>query len=109
MKKTIVGIVTATLALTALPGMASAGPWQTIDARQDRLYSRIEQGVRSGQLTRPEARRLRERFVDLTQLEHRYRRTGGRLDMRERSDLNRRFTALSREIRQDRNDRQYRR
>jgi hypothetical protein len=109
MKKTIVGIVTATLALTALPGMASAAPWQNIDARQDRLYSRIEQGVRSGQLTRPEARRLRERFVDLKQLENRYRRTGGRLDMRERTDLNRRFDALSSQIRRDRQDRQYRR
>jgi hypothetical protein len=109
MKKTMIGIATAALALTALPGMASAAPWQNINARQDRLYSRIEQGVRSGELTRPEARRLRDRFGDLVQLENRYRRTGGRLDMRERADLNRRFNALSAQIRHDRNDRQYRR
>ncbi len=102
----------AILALTAaatltVPMAASAQAWQSINQRQENLYNRIEQGVRNGSLTRPEALRLRTRFVALDRLESRYRANG--LSMAERRDLDRRFDALSREIRAERHDGQNRR
>ena len=104
MKKLLIGIATATLAITALPGAASAQPWQSVNARQDRLYNRIEQGVRSGQISRREAAGLRNRFVSLARLENQYRRSGGGLSGRERIDLDRRFDQLSQAIRWERRD-----
>jgi len=89
-------------AMTAAP--ASAAPWQSINQRQANIEHRIDMGVRNGSLTRPEAARLRGEFRDLNRLEARYR-VGG-LSMRERADLDRRFDALSAQVRYERNDRQ---
>ncbi|MCP5222955.1 MAG: hypothetical protein H6944_14860 [Zoogloeaceae bacterium] len=41
----------------SVPAMAERGG-DRVDARQDRQQHRIDRGVRSGDLTRPEARRL---------------------------------------------------
>lgn len=95
------------VAATALPTAASAQGWQTINSRQARLDARIDQGVRSGALTRNEAYRLRTDFRGLTGLEAHYRRGG--LSNWERTDLNRRFDALSARVRVDQHDRQHRR
>ena len=95
-------------AILAVPGAANAQAYQSINQRQDNQFRRIEQGVRSGALTRPEARRLRAQFQDLVVLERRYRDSNG-LSRFERNDLNRRFDALSRRIRFQKNDRQDRR
>lgn len=89
--------------------MAIAAPWQSINQRQANLDRRIDMGVRNGSLTRPEARRLRNQFANLNQLEWRYRRSGNRLTSWERSDLNRRFDRLSRAVRAQRHDWQRRR
>jgi Ni/Co efflux regulator RcnB len=105
MKKLILTLTAA--ATLALPMAASAAPWQSINQRQANLYNRIEQGVRNGSLTRPEARQLRERFGTLERLENRYR--AGGLSAWERRDLDQRFDALSRQIRNERHDRQDRR
>ena len=51
------------LVAIALPAAASAAPWQSVNARQARLDARIDQGIRSGALTRGEAMRLRPRLV----------------------------------------------
>lgn len=107
MKHIIVSIAAATVALTAIPTVASAAPWQSINARQDRLYSRIEQGVRNGALTRREAESLRLRFAQLGTLETQYRRSNG-LSAWERRDLDRRFDSLSRSIRWEKHDAQRR-
>ena len=57
-----------------------AGPgynnWQSINQRQAQLDRRIDQGVRSGQLSRREATRLRSEFNSLVRLEGQYRRGG---------------------------------
>lgn len=98
MKKTILGLATTTLALAAIPTAAPAQPWQGIDARQERIHARIRQGERSGELTRFEAARLRDRFGDLVRLERRYRANDGRLDRRERAELNRRYDVLSAQV-----------
>jgi Tfp pilus assembly protein FimT len=95
------------LAGVTVPVAASAAPWQSINARQDRLEQRIDRGIRSGQLSRGEAVRLRTQYRQIVRLEDRYRRTGG-LSGWERQDLNRRFDALSARVRVDRQDRRYR-
>ncbi len=92
---------------TAIP--ASAAPYQPINQRQYNIDARIDQGVRSGALTRNEAGRLRAQFRDLTRLEYRYRASGGGLSMGERADLNRRFDALSQRVKMQKHDWQYRR
>lgn len=107
MKRILVSLAAATVALTAMPTVASAAPWQSINARQDRLYNRIEQGVRSGALTRREAQSLRAQFMRLNSLEAQYRRSNG-LSQWERRDLDRRFDALSRSIRWEKHDGQNR-
>lgn len=105
MKKIILALTAA--ATLAIPMAASAQAWQSVNQRQANLYNRIEQGVRNGSLTRPEARQLRNRFTTISRLENRYR--AGGLSRWERRDLDQRFDALSRQIRIERRDRQDRR
>ncbi|MES2754994.1 MAG: hypothetical protein V4659_10050 [Pseudomonadota bacterium] len=107
MKKLTIMLATLGIAAGALPATANAQAFQTINARQARLDTRIDQGVRNGSLTRPEAARLRTDFRGLVSLEQRYRRNG--LSNWERTDLNRRFDALSARIRYERHDRRDRR
>lgn len=83
---------------------AAAQSWRSINERQRNLDARIDAGIRSGDLTRNEAMRLRGEFRDLAQLEARYRSSNG-LSMSERRDLDMRFDRLSAQIRFERNDR----
>ncbi|MBX3594246.1 hypothetical protein [Sphingomonas sp.] len=78
--------------------------WWNINQRQAQLDRRIDQGVRSGQLTRVEAARLRAEFRGIAALEARYRRSAPGLTMAERRDLDRRFDILARKIRWERSD-----
>jgi hypothetical protein len=80
------------------------GDWWSINGRQRELYRRIDAGVRSGQLTRPEAARLRSQYINIAQLERQYRLSGGGLSLSERRDLDRRFDLLAQRIRWERND-----
>lgn len=107
--KTMILTLAAATALTA--GVATAQPygygrgdgrWMPIDERQEQLAFRIDQGVRSGQLTGREAYRLRMEFNEIARLEVRYRRNG--LSNWERADLDRRMDLLTREIRMARRD-----
>ncbi|MBO9707545.1 MAG: hypothetical protein J7521_04980 [Caulobacter sp.] len=106
MKRTLLTL--AAMAAVAAPLAANAQPWQSINQRQANLERRIDQGVRNGSLTRHEAMRLRGEFRDLNRLEASYRRSGGGLSMRERADLDARFDRLSRQIRYEKHDRNYR-
>ena len=101
MKKLLAMAVAASALAIAAP--ASAQVWQSIDARQANLDARIDAGVRSGDLTRAEALRLRAEFRDIARLESHYRASYG-LSLAERRDLDRRFDALSSRIRYERND-----
>lgn len=124
MRKFIIpAVVLAAVASAALPAAAQsygqshhARPpvhqvgyenWQSINARQAGLDRRIDQGVRSGQLSRREATRLRGEFNGLLRLEANYRRGG--LTAWERNDLDRRFDRLSAQVRNERHDRDNRR
>jgi hypothetical protein len=103
MKKLLAMAVAASTLAIAAP--ASAQVWQSIDTRQANLDARIDAGVRSGDLTRAEALRLRAEFRDIARLEAHYRASYG-LSLAERRDLDRRFDALSARIRYERNDEQ---
>ncbi len=102
--KRILLTLTALAAVSAVPLAAQAQPWESINQRQAKLEQRIDQGVRSGSLTRSEASRLRGEFRSIAHLEASYRRSNG-LSMHERSDLDARFDRLSREIQVQKRDR----
>jgi len=84
-------------------GYERGGRWVSINERQARLNQRIDQGIRSGQLTRAEAYRLRAEFRRIAYLESRYRHSNG-LNGWERADLDRRFDALAAQVRFERRD-----
>lgn len=93
------------LAAVAAIGVATPSfAWTSINARQANQFARIQQGVRSGALTRAEAARLKSQFYALNRLEQRYR-IGG-LSTWERRDLDKRFDGLARRIYVQKNDRQ---
>ncbi|WP_066769042.1 hypothetical protein [Candidatus Viadribacter manganicus] len=104
--KTFLAMALAASALAAA-APASAQTWQSINQRQANIDARIDAGVRSGDLTRNEAMRLRGEFNDLARLEARYRSSNG-LSLSERRDLDARFDRLSAQVRFERNDRQAR-
>ena len=104
MKTLTILAAASVLALSA--GAASAQGWSSINQRQASLDARIDAGVRSGDLTRQEAVGLRSDFRAVSNLEATYRRDG--LSTWERTDLDRRFDALSNRVRFERNDRQER-
>jgi hypothetical protein len=108
MKKLTVLLAGLGMAAATLPSVANAAPWASISQRQTNLSQRIDQGMRSGALARPEAYRLKSQLRDVVGLEYRYARTGGRLDMRERADLDRRYGAISAQVRFEKHDRQHR-
>lgn len=98
-------LITITLAASALAlsaGAAAAQPWDSVGHRYERLDARIDAGVRSGDLTRTEASRLRAEFDRLLRLESRY--SAGGLNAWERNDLDRRYDQLARQVRFERND-----
>lgn len=105
MKTLTILAAASVLALSA--GAASAQGWMSINQRQANLDARIDAGVRSGDLTRREAFKLRGDFRAVSNLETTYRRNG--LSNWERADLDRRFDALSSRIRFERHDRDDRR
>lgn len=107
MKRALLAL-TALATVAAAPLAAQAAPWQSVNQRQANLEQRINQGIRSGQITRPEAARLRGEFRSISRLEASYRRSNG-LSMRERADLDARFDRLSRQVMAEKHDRHDRR
>ena len=76
--------------------------WTPLEDRKIALDSRIDRGVRSGQLTAMEAEDLRDDFDAIARQEAAYRVDG--LSPAERADLNDRFDDLSARIRVARTD-----
>jgi ABC-type microcin C transport system permease subunit YejB len=107
MKRVAMSFAAVAAVLAIAPAAAQAAPWQSINQRQANLDQRIDQGVRSGALTRPEAQRLRSELASLDRLEARYRASHG-LDARERADLDRRFDQLAAQVRMEKHDAQRR-
>lgn len=93
----------ALLAATA-PAMANYdGRDASINEREYRLAQRIEQGWRSGELTRREYARLRYELRDIERNEQ-FFMADGRLSPRERGQLQTRLDNLSREIYRQKRD-----
>lgn len=108
MKRVLLSLITASVLIEGSLITAAAAPWQSINERQAILEGRINQGIRSGALTRVEAITLRGEFQALARLEANYRKSGGYLTGGERRDLDQRFEVLRLRIRTERRDTQER-
>jgi hypothetical protein len=86
MKRIVMLCLVAAMA-AVLAGEASASVTPRIDRREVRQHQRIRQGVRSGELTRPEAMRLRAGERHIGRMECRAK-SDGVVTMRERRRLN---------------------
>lgn len=95
MRKTGSFLLAAVFVLGA-SAVSMAGP-RGINARQYREQYRIIRGIRSGELTRPEARRLEARFWGIRRAERRAR-SDGYLSPRERARLHHMLNRESRAI-----------
>jgi hypothetical protein len=93
------------IAIVMFSGLASTTFAQGYNNRHER--QRIQRGVRSGQLTRDEARGLRERRRDI-QRERRDYRSDGTITRDERRDIHRDRGELNRQIYRERHDNQRR-
>lgn len=109
------GVAAVSAPATAAPaapshgyGYNQGGAWQNINARQARIQARINQGIRSGALSRSEVANINARFRAIAATEAAYRRSRPGLTLAERRDLDRRFDALERSIRIQKNDRDHR-
>src|SRR4029079_15687454 len=91
--------------MLAASGAANAQSMYEINQRQDYQQNRVEQGIRSGQITRSEAYRLEqgERAIDQAQ---RRAMADGHVTAQERAPLARMVDRQGREIYQQSHDRQ---
>ena len=108
MKKLTVMLMGLGFATAAFPAVSVAAPFAPLNQRAQMIQSRIDQGIRSGNLNRREAFQLQNQLRGIQKLEYRYSVSGGRIDMRERADLERRYDALSAKVRFDKHDGQRR-
>lgn len=95
----------ASLALLAMTAAASAhdSAQDRIDRREAMQENRIRQGVRSGEITRREARQLEAEQERIHEMERRATRDG-HIDRREAAAIERAQDNASRHIRQERHD-----
>jgi hypothetical protein len=98
--------IACALVLTAAAAPALAGT-PRLDAREHNQRQRIAQGVRSGELTRPEARRLAHREIGLHRAE-RYAKADGVVTRAERCRLERHADRMSGRIYRQKHDLQSR-
>jgi hypothetical protein len=94
------------LALAAFPVLAAAGTRDPgVNHRQHHQQERIQQGVKSGELTRGEARRLHAEQRHIRHEERAYK-ADGKLTGAERADLHRDQNRASRDIHRQKHDAQ---
>lgn len=112
MKRTLFKLVFAAVMVAGIipmtglaQGYRSRGSYN-INRRQDYQRDRIRNGIRSGELTRGEARRLIDQQRRIERYEYRSRRDGRGLDYRERQRLDRMLDRSGRDIYRQKNDRQ---
>ena len=78
-----------------------------VNARQHRQHERIEQGVRSGQLTRQERKKLAAEQRAIRKEERAYK-ADGKLSKEERKDLQQDLNAASKHIYEEKHDAEHR-
>ena len=105
MKTTTLTLITGLLlAAASTSTLADAGTRDPrVNARQYNQHDRIRQGVRSGELTRHETRRLAGEQRDVRQLERAYK-SDGKLTGAERRDLHHEQNQTSRDIYRQKHD-----
>jgi hypothetical protein len=98
-------LTVATFALLAMTAAASAhdSAQGRIDRRESIQESRIQQGVRSGEITRREYRQLEAEQARIREMERQAKRDG-HIDRREAAAINRAQDAASRHITQEKHD-----
>ena len=106
MKKHLVSVPTALASVAASASAQTATPG--LDARQRNEQARIRQGVRSGELTRPEAAHLKARETDI-RADNRAARANGVVTRDERQDIRQDERRTSRAIYRQKHDAQLRR
>lgn len=89
-------------------GLAAGASAGALDRREHRQAERIRQGVRSGELTRHEADKLRREQAHIRAEEYRFRHDDGVLGPRERAKLDHDLDRASRDIRREKHDGQTR-
>jgi hypothetical protein len=105
-------VLTMVALSTAGPSLAQADSQRgvrdpRVNARQQVQRERIQQGVRSGELTRRETSQARETQRDVRELERGYK-SDGKLTGAERRDLNREQSQASRQLYRNKHDAQER-
>jgi len=110
MKLSLVKFVAPAALLGALlaPIAANAAPWHNPNQRLHEQHHRIVQGIRSGQLTPTEARRLEHRDAVIRTQDRRFHRTGGYVSPAERARLERELNHSSHSIYRQKHDNQHR-
>ncbi|HEY0081982.1 MAG TPA: hypothetical protein VGB61_04275 [Pyrinomonadaceae bacterium] len=93
------------LALQAQTSWSNCKP-ASVNARQGRQNARIRQGVRGGELTRRETRRLAAQQAAIRVDEAYYRRSGGEFTAGERARVQRKLQQASWNIYRQKHDRQ---
>lgn len=113
-KRLIISLaVLSTVSMTALPVLAQDATHPahhsmkhtdpSLNHRQDKQSERIRQGVRSGELTRAEAKDLREDRREIRKEERAYK-SDGHLSKAERRDLHHDMNDLSKDIHSAKHD-----
>jgi hypothetical protein len=95
MRRTLLSLLAVSSLAMAIPAIANAQTWQSMNQRQYAFSQRIDAGLRSGALTQQEAGQLRAEFDTIARLENEYRRSPPGLTQAELQDLDRRFDMLS--------------
>jgi hypothetical protein len=99
----IAGLFIAAVFVIGVSAVAMAGP-RGINHREYREQQRINQGIRSGELTRREADRLEANMARIRTDERFARMTGGGISPRERARLERELNRESRGIYRQKHD-----
>ncbi|MCA1818066.1 MAG: hypothetical protein LC746_17040 [Acidobacteria bacterium] len=107
-KLTTAAFVCAALAVAATSTQAQGKRSGSINGREHRQQERIRQGERSGELTRREAGRLEAEQAKVRVDEAYARRSGGELTPEERARLERELNKSSKDIYQQKHDKQTR-
>ena len=102
----VAAIITTLIPMTGLADGNRCRRRDGINERQSEQQDRIREGIRSGELTRREARRLEAQQFRIRFDEARARRSDGVLTLRERARIQRELDFAGRNIRREKNDRQ---
>ena len=95
----------ASLLLMMTAGRVVAQNTPVVDERQQNQKARITQGVVSGEVTRPEAKKLRAEQRHIKRVERRAK-ADGEVTPQERAKLQRKQNQANRDIRRQKHDRQ---